>query len=71
MKAFSKKQEYSRRFTVTCPYCGFKNMQIANDWHGTKIIYCETEDGGCDKKLAFEYEVDWIVQAYKIKSDSE
>lgn len=65
---FDLKYDHPRKFRLKCPYCGFEETHIANNWNGTNIVYCSAEDGGCDRKFAYEYEIDWIATAYQINT---
>lgn len=52
---------YDKEFE--CPHCGFKNKYRAltiNKITGTKIVYCDSDEGGCDNMVALKAEIEPI-----------
>ena len=66
---FNQESTGNLRFTIPCPYCGNLNTMLAQDWSESGLMYCDIEDSnGCDRKFAYEYEVNWIGSAYKLEN---
>lgn len=53
-------------FITTCPYCKFENRINREITPGSteELIYCNSENGGCDKQFAIKYafEINPIIQ---------
>jgi len=43
--------------TFTCPYCGHKNIKKVEGsyFSQSEIVYCDCEDGGCDRQLVITF----------------
>jgi hypothetical protein len=60
------------RFEWTCPYCGFVNKGYAElkDHYGTmetRLVYCEKDEGGCDKQVALQPKARVTVTVFKLQ----
>lgn len=55
-----------------CPECGFTNKRYSMDFEltsTTEIVYCDSEEGGCDKQIVIKkkLKIETEVKAYKIE----
>ena len=58
-----------RLIPINCPYCGRLNnyTQEVNPYGGQRIVTCDMDAGGCDKRFVLEYEVSVNAKALKIQ----
>jgi len=69
------------RYRWTCPYCRLNQVayvraeiyETEHDMHealpGNDVVYCDIEQGGCDKRVALIIKADIIATAFKIEDN--
>ena len=45
---------YTKVVRVKCPYCGFENKIYSGNDGEIDSMYCDVEEGGCDKLFGFQ-----------------
>jgi len=60
---------------VKCPYCGYVNSigYPVDNYRTIDVLYCETEEGGCDRKFAIinPLEITFKSQVFKVNDKAE
>ncbi len=57
------------KFKFTCPYCGFENEHLLDELSGAIVTHCDSESGGCDKRVVLTYWVEAKTKVEKIVGD--
>jgi hypothetical protein len=57
-----------------CPSCGHKNRTIepistVTGWHDF-LVYCDSEEGGCDRKQFVRAEIEVKTQVFQVDYDN-
>lgn len=58
-----------RKITVKCPNCGRNVPFNTGDWNDgeAKMLFCESENGGCDKPLVVQLEATITAKVARIE----
>ena len=55
--------------TIRCPKCSYLcNAEVEHDWE-YKIVYCPSDDGGCDSYFAIRVHFQPVIQTFELKED--
>ena len=55
---------------VHCPYCDFKNRFSVHGFYPLpRVVVCDIDDGGCDRRFVLESKV--VVSAAALKIEGE
>lgn len=57
------------RFKWTCPYCKHENSVVTDDRQ--KLLYCDVEQGGCDKLSVVKMIVTTTTEVLKVQGEGE
>ena len=52
-------------FVWTCPYCGHENKTMTENY--TELLYCNSEEGGCDRFVVVEFIVKTYTKVRKVE----
>jgi len=64
------------RFEWKCPHCGFSQRHVGplpsvNGGRESELVYCDSEEGGCDKLVALEWRIQPVYRAMKVEDPDE
>jgi len=57
-------------FRWKCPYCGHENKAVhrGDNWHDTRIVTCDNEEGGCDQQVVLRSHIEIAWETLKFES---
>jgi hypothetical protein len=60
-----------RKIEWKCPYCGHVHSCWKPVEDSAEVAYCDSEDGGCDRRVVLDIRASLTVRVSRIEEDSD